>query len=242
MIRGNSRTHVVAVDPGDAQPVFEFLQQHNLALAAILCTHHHADHVGGVPSLARAFSIPVYAPANESVAGTTHSVREGDTVTLAEIGLSLRVWEIPGHTKGHVAFVGDDLLFCGDTLFSAGCGRLFEGTAEQMHRSLSRLAGLAETTKVYCGHEYTLANLSFAAAVEPDNADIASYRDAAQTLRERGESTLPSTVGQERRINPFLRVAEPSVRHAAEKYASQPLSDDVSTFATLRRWKDNYRG
>lgn len=241
MVRGNSRTHVVAVDPGEPQPVFDFLQREGLALAAILCTHHHADHVGGVPALTERFPVPVYGPANEPVNGMTQPVRDGDRVELTAVGLTLRVLDIPGHTRGHVAYVGDGLLFCGDTLFSAGCGRLFEGTAEQMHRSLSRLAALPETTEVYCGHEYTLANLRFAEAVEPHNMDIQNHRREAEKRLAAGQPSLPSTIGRERRVNPFLRTAELNVKNAAEKQAQQPLNDGVSTFAALRRWKDNYR-
>ncbi len=242
MIRADTAAHVVAVDPGDAAPVFEFLQRERLTLAAILCTHHHADHVGGVTELTRAHSVPVYGPANDAIEGVTDPVRDGATVALPAVGASFRVLEIPGHTLDHIAYVNDELLFCGDTLFAAGCGRLFEGTPAQMHRSLSRLAALPETTRVYCGHEYTLANLRFALAVEPQNADAIAYRDEAQALRSRNEPTLPSTIGRERRINPFLRAAVPTVRGAAERQTGEPLADDVAVFAAVRRWKDNYRG
>lgn len=242
MIRGNSRTHVVAVDPGDAAPVFEFLARENLTLAAILCTHHHPDHVGGVPALTQHYPVPVYGPATEAVNGVTHPVGEGASVALSNIGVNLNVYDIPGHTRGHIAFVGHDLLFCGDTLFSAGCGRLFEGTPAQMHRSLSRLAALPETTAVYCGHEYTLANLRFALTVEPENREAIAYRDDAERRQAQGDPTLPSTIGRERRVNPFLRVTEDSVKKAVQQQAQEPLNDDVAIFAALRRWKDNYRG
>ncbi len=242
MVCNDARTHVVAVDPGDARPVHDFLRHERLALAAILCTHHHADHVGGAAELAGADAIPVYGPATEAIGAVTHPAREGDVLALPAVGLTLRVLEIPGHTRGHIAYEGGGFLFCGDTLFSAGCGRLFEGTAAQMHRSLSRLAALPEATEVYCGHEYTLANLRFALAVEPANRDALAYRQEAQALQSQDRPTLPSTIGRERRINPFLRTTEPGVRKAAEQQAGQRLEDDVAVFAALRRWKDNYRG
>lgn len=242
LIRGRSPTHVAVVDPGDAQPVLDFLTREHLTAAAILCTHHHADHVGGVAELTRAYPMPVYGPARERIDGVTHRLKEGDIVTLTELGLAFRVLDIPGHTSGHIAYTGHDLLFSGDTLFSAGCGRLFEGTAEQMHDSLNRLAALPESTAVYCGHEYTLANLQFALTVEPNNAHALACRAEAQERRQHGEPTLPSTIGRERRVNPFLRTTLPGVRAAAEHQAGQRLQDEVEVFAALRRWKDGFSG
>ncbi|MFL6713650.1 MAG: hydroxyacylglutathione hydrolase [Sulfurifustis sp.] len=242
LIRGYSGQRVVAVDPGDAVPVLDFLQREGLELAAILCTHHHLDHVGGVADLVRQYPVPVYGPAAESIGGVTQPVGENDVVPLTAVDTSFRVIEIPGHTRGHIAYVNDELLFCGDTLFSAGCGRLFEGTPAQMHASLSRLAALPESTQVYCGHEYTLANLRFALAVEPENTETAAYAREAEATRARGEPTLPSTIGRERRVNPFLRSGEPSVKRAAERQAQTSLHDDVAVFAAVRRWKDLYRG
>ncbi|HLF24149.1 MAG TPA: hydroxyacylglutathione hydrolase, partial [Burkholderiales bacterium] len=188
------------------------------------------------------YGVPVYGPATESIAAVTHPLREGDTVPLPSLGLNLKVMEIPGHTLGHIALVGDKLLFCGDTMFSAGCGRLFEGTPAQMFHSLSRLAALPETTAVYCGHEYTLSNLRFAQAVEPDNADIKTFTREVEALRTANQPTLPSNIGRERRINPFLRAAVPAVRAAAKKHAGNGLDDDVAVFAALRQWKDGFRG
>lgn len=242
LIPGESSREVAIVDPGDADPVFEALAAAKLQPCAILCTHHHGDHTGGVPDLLTRYSVPVYGPANERVRGMTHALHDGDEVHLASLGLRFTVLEIPGHTAGHIAFHGAGLLFCGDTLFSAGCGRLFEGTAEQMYRSLGRLAALPGDTAVYCGHEYTLANLRFALTVEPDNTAALAYRDEVLRLRECGQPTLPSTLERERAVNPFLRSHLPGVRQAAEQQAGTTLANPVSVFAALRRWKDHYRG
>jgi hydroxyacylglutathione hydrolase len=198
--------------------------------------------VGGAAELRETYRVPIYGPANEPIAAMTHPLHDGDTAAPPSLERRFRIMEIPGHTRGHIAYVGDGLLFCGDTLFSAGCGRLFEGTAAQMHGSLSRLAALPESTAVYCGHEYTLANLRFALAVEPGNADTRAYREEAEAARARGEPTLPSTIGRERRVNPFLRAGAPEVRKAAEIHAGKALDDEVAIFAALRRWKDSYRG
>lgn len=242
IIRSDSGDQVAIVDPGDATPVLDFLAREALVPVAILITHHHNDHAGGITALTRVHPMPVYGPANEAVVGVTHPRRDGDKLHLRELSLTLDVWEIPGHTLGHIAYTGDEMVFCGDTLFSAGCGRLFEGTPAQLHGSLSRLATLPGPTRVYCGHEYTLANLGFALTVEPDNADAAAYRAEAERQQQDGQPTLPSTIAREQRINPFLRVAEPSVRRAVETQANRALTDDISVFAALRRWKDDFRG
>jgi hydroxyacylglutathione hydrolase len=242
LIRGKSQGHVAIVDPGDAGPVLAALEQRRLKPAAVLCTHHHGDHVGGVEDILKVYSIPVYGPARERIPTLTHRLEDGDHIKLAELELEFDVLDVPGHTAGHIAFAGGDLLFCGDTLFSAGCGRLFEGTAEQMHASLARLAALPESTRVYCGHEYTEANLRFAAAVEPDNAAIRDYRERARTLRRQDLPTLPSTIGLERRVNPFLRSTQAGVRRAAENQAGRALGPEVEVFAVVRRWKDSFRG
>ncbi len=182
VIRGNSRTYAALVDPGDAAPVLAALPRLGITPVAILCTHHHADHVGGIPELLEHFpGLPVYGPAHENIDTLTQHLHDNDEVRLPELGLNFRVLEVPGHTRGHIAYFGHGWLFCGDTLFSAGCGRLFEGTAAQMHTSLSRLAGLPGDTRVYCAHEYTQANLRFAQTVEPENADIAAYRREARS-------------------------------------------------------------
>jgi hydroxyacylglutathione hydrolase len=231
------------VDPGDAGPVLRALERRGLALAAILVTHHHADHVGGLAALTARHEVPVYGPAAEAAAirGLTHELREGDRVRLDALGLEFEVWEVPGHTLGHVAYVAPGLVLCGDTLFSAGCGRLFEGTPEQMHRSLSRLAALPPDTRVYCTHEYTLANLAFAAAVEPDNPVLRDELARVRALRAAGAPSLPSTIGHERRVNPFLRAADPAVAAAARRQSGRPLVGPPEVFAALRRWKDGFR-
>jgi hydroxyacylglutathione hydrolase len=243
VVRGTSSRLAALVDPGDAAPVLAALPGLGLTPAAILCTHHHGDHVGGIAELLRRFpGLPVYGPAREAIAGITQPLSDGDRVNLPDLGLDFEVLEVPGHTRGHIAYYGHGWLFCGDTLFSAGCGRLFEGTAEQMHGSLGRLAALPPETLVYCAHEYTLANLRFALTVEPVNAATLSYRREAEALRGRNEPTVPSTLARELEINPFLRCSVPNVRLSAEKQAGRTLPDEVAVFAAIRRWKDNFRG
>lgn len=243
----------VVVDPGDAAAVEAALDSRGWRLGTILVTHHHGDHVGGVLALKSRFGgsevardLPVYGPADEDIEGITHPVRDGDVVDLPALGLRFRVIGVPGHTRGHVAYAGHGAVFCGDTLFSGGCGRLFEGTPAQMHGSLRSLASLAPETQVYCAHEYTASNLRFARAVEPGNAALATYADEVSSLRARGLSTVPSTIARELAINPFLRTAVPEVRAAAQAHATAtglPTAvDEVSTLAVLREWKNGYRG
>lgn len=243
-IRAGER--VVVVDPGDDEPVAEYLAREGATLSAILVTHHHPDHTGGIADLLRGRSVPVIGPAREAIPGRTLAVGDGDRFDVPGIGLPLEVVDVPGHTAGHVAFVGRDagwgspVLFCGDTLFAGGCGRLFEGTADQMWASLSALAALPGETRVFCAHEYTLANLRFAGAVEPANRAIADRVGREQAKRERGLPTLPSTIAEERRTNPFLRVAEPQVRAIAEARADRKLAGDAAVFGALREWKNAF--
>jgi hydroxyacylglutathione hydrolase len=232
---------VAVVDPGDPAPVLGVLQAEGLRLDAILVTHHHGDHVGGVQALLERHPVPVYGPAAERIPGRTAALRGGDSVKLPELGLAFEVLDVPGHTAGHIAFHGHGALFCGDTLFSAGCGRLFEGTPEQMLASLDRFGSLPAETLVYCAHEYTASNLRFAHAVEPANADVAAHADLVARLREHGRATVPTSLGLERRINPFLRTRLPGVRAAAERRAGHPLPSDTEVFAAVRQWKNEFR-
>jgi hydroxyacylglutathione hydrolase len=235
------RGGAVVVDPGDARPVDAALEQHGLKLHAVLVTHHHPDHVGGVAELAARHGARVYGPARERMPCEVQTLDDGDRVRLADLGLEFMVMALPGHTLGHIAYHGHGALFCGDTLFSAGCGRLFEGSPAQMLASLDRIAALPDSTRVYCAHEYTLSNLRFAAVVEPGNADVIGALEATRVLREADGISLPSSLGRERTINPFLRCREPAVRTAAEAHAARPLASPVEVFATVRQWKDGFR-
>lgn len=238
---GNGRQAAV-VDPGDATPVLTALAERELALAAILITHHHHDHTGGVKQLLAQYpDVAVYAPAGERLpVPDAIALKEGDRVSLPALELELQVLEVPGHTLGHIAYYGNNMLFCGDTLFSGGCGRLFEGTPEQMYRSLSRLAALPGSTQVYCAHEYTQSNLAFCHAVEPGNTALLSYMKEVAKCRQQDVPTLPSSIERENAVNVFLRVAQPEVRAAAQMQALRELNEEHEIFAALRRWKDHF--
>lgn len=244
-------TGALVVDPGESAPVLACLAERSLTLQGILVTHHHADHVGGVQALHDATGAPVFAPATEwrgLTDGAEHRVQNGSHLSL--LGLDWTVFDVPGHTAGHVAYVcpavplqnsgSSPVLFCGDTLFSGGCGRLFEGTPAQMLASLDALAALPDNTLVCCTHEYTLSNLRFALAVEPHNAELQHWQAVCLGLREQQRPTLPCTLGNERLINPFLRVRVPAVRQAAQLHTTH-APDDVATFATLREWKNEFK-
>lgn len=241
----NKSNKIALVDPGDALVCIAYLQHHNLILTDILITHHHNDHVGGVSKLLefakkQAWPVTVYGPANENIAQLDVTLQENDIVDLAALNCQFTVLDLPGHTNGHIAYYNEEILFCGDTLFSGGCGRLFEGTPEQMQQSLSKLANLAPNILLYCAHEYTQANLAFAVAVEPNNNELRNYIAQVNKLRDNDQATIPSNLARELAINPFLRCHLQSVRRAAENHSKQVLSSDSDVFSVIRAWKDNF--
>lgn len=238
LIGCKNNPHVAIVDPGDADPVIEYLEEHSLEPVAILITHHHGDHTGGVAELLGHYPLPVYGPAHERIPALTHAVSEGDVIPLESCQLQLHVLDTPGHTRGHVTYFGQNALFCGDTLFTAGCGRLFEGTPEQMYSSLEKLRALPDETQVYCAHEYTQANLAFAVVAELDNPAIRSRLESVREARSKHQDTVPALLGLEKETNPFLRSHVPSLVKAAEMFAGHPLPTPAEVFATVRHWKD----
>jgi hydroxyacylglutathione hydrolase len=236
-------TRAVVVDPGDAAPVQAWLQQQGLQLAAILITHHHSDHIGGVSELQSAWHVPVYGPVSAKIPQVTNPLREGDKLVVA--GMELRVLEVPGHTLEHIAYFaadvdGSPLVFCGDTLFAAGCGRMFEGTPPMMYSSLQKLASLPPDTRVYCTHEYTLSNLNFARAALRDAPRVRTRIADEQLKRDRDEPTVPSTIGLELQTNPFLRCDDPDVLAALASQQRLEQRDPALVFGALRKWKDSF--
>ncbi|MBV4484442.1 hydroxyacylglutathione hydrolase [Pseudomonas sp. SWRI153] len=239
LLQDHQTQRCAVVDPGDAAPVQAWLEAHpGWVLSDILITHHHHDHVGGVERLKAASGATVYGPASEKIPGRDVALKDNDTVSV--LGWDFDVHAVPGHTLGHIAYYHHGLLFCGDTLFAAGCGRLFEGTPQQMHHSLSRLAALPEDTLVYCTHEYTLSNLKFAAAVEPHNPDIAARLAKVTQQRQNGVMTLPSTLALEKLTNPFLRTSETLVTQKVDERDGAQNRAPNEVFAALRAWKDTF--
>ena len=229
----------VIVDPGEAAPVFAAADA-GLRPAMVLLTHHHADHIGGCAALLQRWpELAVFAPEDERIDLPCTRVSDGGRVASGQWRFD--VLAVPGHTRSHVAFHGHGVVFCGDTLFSLGCGRMFEGTPAQMLDSLSKLAALPGATRVCCTHEYTLSNLKFATAVEPGNSQLSHYRQQCEARRSRGEPTLPSTVALEQGINPFLRTSQPAVAQAAHAFNAADPADPVAVFAALRQWKNEFR-
>jgi hydroxyacylglutathione hydrolase len=230
----------VVVDPGDATPVLDYLRQHQLTLLAILITHHHNDHIDGVNGLLQVSKVPVYAPRNEVFPFPHQPVSEGDQIEFAELETSLTVLDVPGHTAVHVAYYGGNCLFCGDTLFGCGCGRILGGSASQLYYSLQKLAALPDTTRVYPAHEYTLSNIAFARMVDPENHDLANREKADKSLISQGQPTLPSTIALEKRTNPFLRCDTAPIQLAISKTDHSSTSSAELTFIALRMLKNHY--
>jgi len=244
-IGSNDNNQLVLVDPGDAQVCIDYIENHNQILSGILITHHHPDHVGGINALVEyckqnSWSLTIYGPSNENIPQRDIPLIEGDVVDLSSIGIKLEVLDLPGHTAGHIAFFNERYLFCGDTLFSGGCGRLFEGTAQQMHQSLAKLSNLPDSTKVFCAHEYTAANLSFALTVDPENVELINYFNQVIELRSTNQATIPTTIGLEKEINPFLRCQYKALQESASDYTNGKVALGTETFSVLRHWKNNF--
>jgi hydroxyacylglutathione hydrolase len=234
----NDRQAVV-VDPGDAAPVLAFLATHQLELTAILCTHRHLDHIGGIENLREVYSVPVYGRRHPHNPHITDDLREGDNLSLDAFGLSFNIIDIPGHLDDHIAFVTPQILFCGDVLFGAGCGRNKEGTLAQLHHSLQRLSQLPADTGVYCAHEYTAANIRFALACEPNNAALQQRAQDTQRLRAENKPTLPSSIGLEQATNPFLRCTQPEIIRTLQQHGLSDTSE-LAVFTALREWRNHF--
>ncbi|MEE8379127.1 MAG: hydroxyacylglutathione hydrolase [Gammaproteobacteria bacterium] len=243
LIKQPKKPQVAIVDPGDAGPVIAAIEAQSLQPVAILITHFHADHTGGIADLLEQYPMPVYGPANESIPHMDHPLTESDSVEIPELGAQFQVLDVPGHTAGHISYYcenkgGQGMLFCGDTVFAGGCGRIFNGTAEQFHHSLGKIIDLPDGTLVYCAHEYTEDNLVFARIAEPDNQALKERQTTVQQQRQRDEATVPSLLGIEKATNPFLRFDQPTIIKAAETFAGHSLSNGAAVFATVRHWKD----
>lgn len=239
----HNQNYAVVIDPGITTPVIEYLQLNKLQLCAILITHHHNDHTGGIAGLIQRFDIPVYGPSNELITAITNPVQQNDIVNLPDISLNLTVLDTPGHTRGHIAYYGSDpwdMIFCGDTLFSCGCGRIFEGSAAQLYQTLQKISQLPDATLIYCAHEYTLGNIEFAKAVDPKNKKLYKFAITAEALRHKNMPTIPTTLALEKTINPFLRCEHQPIINSVQNYSQQLLQNSVDIFAVLREWKNKF--
>jgi len=249
-IKAKNNLTVVLVDPGDAEVCINYIEKHNLTLTDILVTHRHPDHVGGVNRLKtyckrQGWPLTIYGPMLEATEFSQVRLKDEDRVFLKHLNVEFTVIDVPGHTLGHIAYKVEDNLFCGDTLFSAGCGRVFDGTYQQLHNSLNKLARLPEETRIYCAHEYTLSNIDFALAVEPDNNDLINYHKQTRKCRENNQSTIPSTIAVEKKINPFLRCSQQTIQSSAQQYSTQPNTEtavlnELATFTAIRQWKNEF--
>ena len=244
-ISSNVSEKMALVDPGDADVCIDFIEQQQLQLSSILITHHHADHVGGINKLvqyckSKQWPLTIYGPESENIPHCDVALNESHTVKLADLDLEFDIFDLPGHTSGHIAYLSQDNLFCGDTLFSGGCGRLFEGTPSQMQSSLEKLRALPERTHIYCAHEYTQANLNFALTVEPSNSELVFYYNQVLQLREQGIATIPTSIMLEKKINPFLRCDLPSLQKSASEFSNNEVNDKLQAFTIIRALKDNF--
>ncbi len=237
----NDGARAVLVDPGEAEPVLEWLNRQAITPVAVLLTHHHGDHCGGVEELLRHYSLPVYGPARDAIRGVDHPLGEGSPCSIEAMGLEFKVLEIPGHTLGHLAYFGHGWLFCGDALFSCGCGKVFEGTPAMLHASLQRLAALPGDTLVCCAHEYTLANLRFALQIDPHNPNLIAWQASAQALRRADQPTLPVRLADELARNPFLRCHTDAVKASISRLGSAPGNSPAEAFAALRQLKNTFK-
>lgn len=232
--------NVAVIDPGDAAPVLKYLAESGDRLCAILVTHHHRDHIGGISELAARHPAPVFAPAVEHIAGTTHPLSGGQRIEIPELDLGLDVLDIAGHTRGHLGYYGRGSLFCGDTLFACGCGKLFEGKMPRLHAALKKIAALPPDTLIYCAHEYTMSGIRFARVVEPDNAALEARGAVAAQQRTDKQPTVPFTLADELATNPFLRCNEPGVIASAAKRLGRQPADELEVFTALRQWRDRF--
>lgn len=235
----NNHQQALIIDPGEAKPIMDFLKDTHTTLSGILVTHHHWDHTNGIKEIVKQFPVPVFGLIQENIPDVTHSLNDGNLVSLP-LFPEFKCIAIPGHTLGHTAYHTKDILFTGDTLFGAGCGRLFEGTAEQLYHSLQKITALPDHTRVYCGHEYTLSNLKFAKTIEPENNEIDIRMANITKLRNQNQPSLPSTIHDEKLTNPFLRCTSLEIINNVEKFANQRLHTPIEVFTWLRKWKDTF--